>query len=110
MGLVCRYGPSRWLSGLPQLHGQSPFVETRQLAEGSLCEVDMLGAFCTASASVDDADENAFFGRVADCSGIWVSVSCYCLTEMWLTFEEFKAFGSRLPAFESESGCKRSVL
>jgi hypothetical protein len=70
----------------------------------------MLGAFCTASAGVDDADENAFFGRVADCAALGVSVVYYCLTEMRLTFEEFKALGSRLPAIESESGSKRSVL
>jgi len=65
--LLTASSPSRWLRSQPEFDAQTPFVIIRQLTECSSGEIDMFGAFRTASAGVYNAYEYTFLWTVTDC-------------------------------------------
>lgn len=104
--------PSGWLCGYPQLHRQRAVVEARQLAKRSLSEVDVLGAFSTSSASVDDPNEDALLGRVTDYKQTrFVSESVVVYRKADLRSRNLKHLGrvvqpSRVRAAANEPSCR----
>jgi hypothetical protein len=58
--------PACWLCSHSKLDSQDSFIEAGQRTKCRAGEINVFGAFGASCASVDDSDEDAFLGAVAD--------------------------------------------